>query len=56
MKTERIKELNIMPKTFKSTSKQRKHFIERFILNPSTIAVLLYLFIILITVLFTLKL
>jgi uncharacterized membrane protein len=57
MKTERVKELNnIMPKAFKSTSKERRHFIERFILNPSTIAVLLYLFIILITVLFTLKL
>jgi len=57
MKTERIKELNnIMPKAFKSTSKQLKPLFERFVLHPMTIALSLYLFIILITIILTLKL
>ena len=57
MKTERIKELNnIMLKAYKSTSKQRKPLFERFILHPMTIALSVYLFIILSTIILTLKL
>jgi hypothetical protein len=56
MKTKRIKELNTMFKAPKNAPKQRKTLIERFVLHPLTIALSVYLFIILSTVILTLKL
>ena len=56
MKQQRIKELNTMFKTPKNAPKQRKPLIERFVLNPMTIALSVYLFIILSTIILTLKL
>ena len=51
-----IPELNVIFKAPKSASKQRKSLIERFVLHPMTVALSLYLFIILSTIILTLKL
>jgi len=56
MKTKRIQELNMMFKAPKNASKQRKPLFERFVLHPMTIALSVYLFIILSTIILTLKL
>ena len=56
MKTKRIQELNTMFKAPKNAPKQRKPLFERFILNPLTVALSVYLFIILSTIILTLKL
>ena len=56
MKTKRINELNTMFKAPKNAPKQRKPLFERFILHPMTIALSVYLFIILSTIILTLKL
>lgn len=56
MKTKRIQELNTMFKAPYKAPKQRKPIFERFILNPLTVALSVYLFIILSTVILTLKL
>ena len=52
MKQQRINELNAP----KNAPKQRKSLIERFVLHPMTVALSLYLFIILSTIILTLKL
>jgi hypothetical protein len=56
MKTKRIQELNTMFKAPNKAPKQRKPLFERFVLHPLTIALSVYLFIILSTVILTLKL
>jgi hypothetical protein len=56
MKTKRIKELNTMFKAPSKAPKQLKPLFERFILHPLTIALSVYLFIILSTIILTLKL
>ena len=56
MNQQRIKELNTMFKVPKNAPKQRKPLYERFILHPMTIALSVYLFIILSTIILTLKL
>ena len=56
MKTKRIQELNTMFKAPKNAPKQRKPLFERFILNPLTVALSVYLFIILSIIILTLKL
>ena len=56
MKTKRIQELNTMFKAPKNASKQRKPLFERFILHPMTVALTVYLLIILSTIILTLKL
>ena len=56
MKTKRIQELNTMFKAPKNAPKQRKPILERFVLHPLTIALSVYLFIILSTIILTLKL
>ena len=56
MKQQRIKELNTMFKVPKNAPKQLKPLFERFILHPMTIALSVYLFIILSTIILTLKL
>ena len=56
MKTKRIKELNAMFKAPKKAPNQRKPLFERFVLHPMTVALSVYLFIILSTIILTLKL
>ena len=56
MKTKRIQELNRVFKAPYKTPKQRKPLFERFVLHPMTIALSVYLLIILSTIILTLKL